>query len=112
MSTIRQQKIETAIRLELANFFLRSGREICLGSMVTVTNVRITSDLSLARCYLSIYNTNDSKAVLESVNINKGKIKSEVASRLKNMRKTPALNFFIDDSLDYAMKIDELLKKK
>lgn len=112
MSSIRQQKIESAIRSELAGFFLRNGREICLGSMVTVTHVRITSDLSLARCYLSIYNTNDKDAVIENINLNKGKVKSEVSSRLKNMRKSPALSFFVDDSLDYAMKIDELLKKK
>lgn len=91
---------------------MRNGREICLGSMVTVTHVRITSDLSLARCYLSIYNTNDKDAVIENINLNKGKVKSEVSSRLKNMRKSPALSFFVDDSLDYAMKIDELLKKK
>lgn len=96
----------------MANYFLRGCQEICLGSMVTVTNVRVTSDLSLARCYLSIYNTENKEAVLENINLNKGKVKYEVASRLKNMRKSPALSFFIDDSLDYAMKIDELLKKK
>jgi ribosome-binding factor A len=112
MSSIRQQKIESAIRSELATFFLRRSTEICLGSMVTVTNVRITSDLSLARCYLSIYNAEDKQSVLENINLNKGKIKSEVAARLKNMRKTPGLTFYIDDSLDYAMQIEELLKKK
>jgi len=112
MSSIRQKKIESAIWTELANYFLRGCQEICLGSMVTVTNVRVTSDLSLARCYLSIYNTENKEAVLENINLNKGKVKYEVASRLKNMRKSPALSFFIDDSLDYAMKIDELLKKK
>jgi len=95
----------------LANYFLRSTQEICLGSMVTVTSVRVTSDLSLARCYLSIYNTDSKEAVLENINLNKGKVKYEVSSRLKNLRKAPALSFFIDDSLDYAMKIDELLKK-
>jgi len=112
MSSIRQQKIESAIRTELANYFLRSTQEICLGSMVTVTSVRVTSDLSLARCYLSIYNTDSKEAVLENINLNKGKVKYEVSSRLKNLRKAPALSFFIDDSLDYAMKIDELLKKR
>jgi len=96
MSSIRQQKIESAIRTELANYFLRSTQEICLGSMVTVTSVRVTSDLSLARCYLSIYNTDSKEAVLENINLNKGKVKYEVSSRLKNLRKAPALSFFID----------------
>lgn len=49
--------------------------------------------------------------VLENIQLNKGKIRGEIGKRLKNMRKIPELIFFIDDSLDYAMKIEELLKK-
>ena len=92
-------------------FFQRNSREICLGSMVTVTTVRVTSDLSLARCYLSVFGAADKKEVLGSINAATGRIRGEVGKRLKNMRKIPELAFYIDDSLDYAMKIDELLKK-
>lgn len=111
MSSIRQQKIETAIRNELSSFLLQSGSEICLGAMVSVTVVRITSDLSLARCYLSIYNHNDSSKVLSSIQTNSKKIRFILGGRLKNMRKIPDFVFYIDDTLDYAAKIDELLKK-
>lgn len=93
-------------------YFQRNAREICLGAMVTVTVVRITSDLSLARVYLSVFAGPDKKEVLQSVQVNASKIRGEVGRRLKNMKKIPELSFHIDDSLDYANTIDELLKKK
>jgi ribosome-binding factor A len=112
MSSIRQNKIEAVIQAELSTFFQRNAGEICLGSMVTVTVVRVTSDLSLARCFLSVFAGPDKNVVLENIRANQGKIRREVGNRLKNLRKIPDLVFQIDDSLDYAMKIDELLKKK
>lgn len=111
MGSIRQNKIEGVIQQELSVFFQRNTREICLGSMVTVTTVRVTSDLSLARCYLSIFGGSEKKEVLSAIQASTGRIRGEVGKRLKNMRKIPELGFYIDDSLDYAMKIDELLKK-
>lgn len=111
MSSIRQHKIESAIRNELASYLQRNTSEICLGSMVTVTVIRVTSDLSLARCYLSFFAGPDKKVVLDNINLYKGKIRMEIAKRLGNMRKIPELLFFIDDSLDYAEEINNLLKK-
>lgn len=111
MSSIRQQKIEAVIQAELSTFFQRQAGDICLGSMVSVTVVRITSDLSLARIYLSIFAGPDKRVVLENIQLNRGKIRLEVGKRLKNLRKIPDLVFHIDDSLDYAHQIDELLKK-
>jgi ribosome-binding factor A len=112
MSSIRQQRIEAVIQEELSLYFQRNAREICLGAMVSVTTVRVTSDLSLARCYLSIFAGPKPQEVLDSINEHSGRIRGEVGKRLKNMRKIPDLIFQIDDSLDYAFKIEELLKKK
>ncbi|MCE3296108.1 MAG: rbfA [Crocinitomicaceae bacterium] len=112
MASIRQNKIEGVIQEELSVFFQRNAREICLGAMVTVTIVRVTPDLSLARVFLSIFAGPDKKEVLESIQQNTGKIRGEVGKRLKNMRKIPELIFKIDDSLDYAIEIDKLLSKK
>lgn len=111
MNSIRQNKIEGVIQEELSMFFQRNAREICLGAMVSVTAVRVTSDLSLARCYLSIFAGPDKKEVLESIKEHSGKVRGDVGKRLKNMRKIPEILFFIDDSLDYAMEIEQLLKK-
>ena len=110
MGSIRQQKIEAAIRQELSMILLTKASEIALGAMVSITVVRVTSDLSLARCYLSIFASDEPTKVLESINHNSGLIRRDVGKRLKNMRKIPELRFFIDDSLDYAANIHSLLK--
>lgn len=111
MSSIRQQRIETVIQEELALFFQRNARDICMGAMVSVTQVRVTSDLSLARCYVSIFAGPKPEEVLASIREHSGRIRGEVGKRLKNMRKIPELVFHIDDSMEYASKIDQLLKK-
>ena len=110
MGSIRQNKIEGVIQEELSTVFQRNARELCLGAMVSVTQVRVTSDLSLARCYLSIFAGPPKEEVLENVKANAGRIRRDIGKRLKNMKKLPDLAYFIDDSLDYAMEIDKLLK--
>lgn len=112
MATIRQNKIEGVIQEELSMFFQRNAREICLGAMVSVTIVRVTSDLSLARIFISVFAGPAKEEVLQSIQENSSKIRGEIGKRLKSMRKIPELIFKIDDSLDYAEQIDELLKKK
>jgi|SRR3989338_3199995 len=111
MSSIRQSKIEGVILQELSSFFQRNAREVCLGAMVSVTVVRVTPDLSLARCYLSIFAGPPKKEVLKSIEQNSRKIRGEVGRRLSSMKHIPNLTFFIDDSIDYAIEIEELLKK-
>lgn len=111
MSSIRQSRIEGVIQEELSTFFQRNAREICLGAMVTATVVRVTPDLSLVKCYLSIFAGPPKEEVLKNIQVNTSRIRGEVGRRLKNMKHIPALAFYIDDSLDYAMEIEELLKK-
>ncbi len=112
MSSIRQNRIEGVIQQELSSYFQRNAREVCLGAMVSVTVVRVTADLSLARCYLSIFAGPPKEEVLKNIEINTSKIRGEVGRRLSNMHHIPNLAFHIDDSIDYANQIDELLKKK
>ena len=111
MSSIRQSRIEGVIQEELSMFFQRNASGICLGAMVSVTVVRVTPDLSLARCYLSIFAGPPKDEVLKNIEVNATRIRGEVGKRLKNMKHIPNLAFFIDDSIDYASEIDELLKK-
>lgn len=110
MGSIRQNRIEGVIQEELSTYFQRNAHEICLGSMVSVTVVRVTSDLSLARVFISIFMGPSKDEVLKSIQENAKKIRGEVGNRLKNMHRIPELVFHIDDSLDYAEKINELLK--
>jgi ribosome-binding factor A len=111
MASIRQNRIEGVIQEEVSIILQRQARELCLGALVSVTVVRITSDLSLARIYLSVFGGPEKKVVVANIKENASKIRKDVGIRLKNMRKIPELDFRIDDSLDYANEIELLLKK-
>ncbi len=112
MASIRQEKISGLIQQELSIIFQKEARNICLGAMVSVTIVRVAPDLSTAKAYLSIFGAKDKEAVIGSIKDNKYKVKHALSQVIKmQLRKTPDLSFYIDDSLDYAMEIDALLKK-
>jgi len=112
MASIRQEKIASLLQQELSFIFQKETRDICLGSMVSVTNVKVSSDLSVARVYLSIFAADDKEEVLKNIQVNAKQIKHALSQIVKmQLRKTPNLTFFIDDSLDYAEEINELLKK-
>lgn len=111
MATIRQSKIAELLKRELSMIFQQNASGYCKGAMVTVTIVRVTTDLSVAKVYLSIFGAKDNEASFKEVVKHSTQIRSDLARIVKNqLRKTPALQFFVDDSLDYAMKIDELLR--
>jgi len=111
MNTTRQQKIAAMLQRELANIFLQDSRNI-YKCMITVTKVTITSDLSIARAYLSIYNTQDKEVIINLIKGNTKDIRYRLGQQIRNqMRVVPTLEFFLDDTLDYLEHIDELLKK-
>ncbi len=111
METTRQNKISRLLQKELSEIFLAETRKMS-GVMVSVSVVRVTSDLSIARAYLSIFPAGRSVEILKSIQDNSKSIRHELAQRVRfQLRKMPELHFHIDDSLDYAEKIEELLKQ-
>ncbi len=111
METTRQSKISRLIQKDLSEMFQRECREYCLGSMVSVTVVRISPDLSVAKVYLSIFPSGKAKEVIESIHNAASQIRFNLGRKVgKQLRIVPELKFFVDDSLDYAEKIDDLLK--
>jgi ribosome-binding factor A len=111
MATIRQSKIAELLKRELSMIFQQNASSYCRGAMVTVTIVRVTKDLSLAKVYLSIFGAKDNEEAFKEVQKHSSQIRNDLAKIVRNqLRKTPELQFYVDDSLDYAMKIDELLK--
>ena len=111
MDKIRLNKVSRLVQKELAEIFILQARKIAPNAMITVTAVKVTSDLSIARVYLSLFAVKDKLALLESVKHNAKEIRRELGFRLKNqLRVIPTLEFFNDDSLDYIDHIDELLK--
>jgi ribosome-binding factor A len=111
MGTLRQQKIDSLIQRELSVILQQNAREFALGSMASVTKANITSDLSLVRVYISIFAHKEPMTVIAALNANKSQIRHLLTKAISNLRKMPELIFKLDDSLDYAEKIDELLKK-
>jgi ribosome-binding factor A len=111
MDSVRQQKIARLIQKELATFFQAESRNLFAGRMITVTVVRISPDLGLAKVYLSIFPVNKEENLLENVNQHSKVIRNALGHKIKNqVRIIPELAFYIDDSLDYFEHIDKLLK--
>lgn len=111
METNRQKKINKLLQKDLGEIFQREAPNLFQRAMITVTQVNVTSDLSIAKVYLSIFGT-DSETILKQVKINTSEIRKQLGMRIKNqLRQVPQLQFFIDDSLDYIENIENLLKK-
>lgn len=110
--TNRQKKIGGVIQRDLADILQAQLRDAGVtGILISVSKVKVTTDLSQAKAYLSIFPTKSSRDILADLNAVKPRIKHEVALRTKNqLRRMPNLEFFIDDSLDYIENIDRSLK--
>ena len=111
-ATTRQQKINKQLQKDLADIFQQQGMQAYNGAMISVTGVRITPDLSIAKVYLSIFPSAKVKEVMEIVNENNKAIRGELGCRVRHqLRIVPELAFYVDDSLDYVERIDDLLKQ-
>lgn len=111
MSGLRQEKLASLLKRELATLFQREAQTLFNGRFITVTVVRLTPDLGMARVYLSILASKDPKADLNMIRDHSWKIRKMLAETAgKHLRKMPEFSFFIDDSLDYSDEINRLLK--
>ncbi|MBD5346411.1 MAG: 30S ribosome-binding factor RbfA [Bacteroides sp.] len=109
METTRQAKIARLLQKELSEIF-RAQTAKTHGTLVSVSAVRVSPDLSIARAYLSIFPSGKAPEMIESINKSAKTIRYELAKRVRyQLRKTPELSFYIDDSLDYIENIDNLL---
>ncbi|MDD2584161.1 MAG: 30S ribosome-binding factor RbfA [Bacteroidales bacterium] len=108
----RQLKVSRQLQRDLSEIFRERGTQAFSGAMITVTSVRISPDLSVARVYISIFPSAKTEEVLEIVENSARAIRGELGNRVsKQLRIVPQLTFLLDDSQDYVQKIDELLKK-
>lgn len=111
MESQRQSKVSRLIQKELADIFQKQGNNLFGGGMISVTIVRVTPDLSVAKAYLSLFPPERREELFESANMQVKTIRHELGRRVKNqLRLVPELQFFIDDSMDYADRIEKLLK--
>ena len=111
MESTRQAKIARLLQKELSEIFRRETAAMG-GVLVSVSAVRVSPDLSIARAYLSIFPSGKAEEILKNINNSAKTIRFELAKILRyQLRKTPELSFFIDDSLDYIEHIDNILKQ-
>ena len=107
MQETRQNRISRLLQKELAAIF-QSQTRLMHGVLVSVTRVR----LSICTAYLSIFPSEKGEEIIKNISANEKTIRYELGTRVRNqLRIIPELRFFIDDSLDYIERIDELLKK-
>lgn len=112
MESTRQQKISRLLQRELGAYFQQHAREILPGKMITVTVVRISPDMSVAKVYLSIFPVNEKEDPLENIKSHASSIRNAIGRKVKNqLRIIPEFVYYLDDSLDYIEKIDNLLKE-
>ncbi|MGM9704798.1 MAG: 30S ribosome-binding factor RbfA [Prevotella sp.] len=112
MQETRQNRIARLLQKELSLIF-QSQTRMMHGVMVSVTRCKVSPDLSICTAYLSVFPSEKGEEILKNVNSNEKTVRFELGKRVgKQMRIVPELRFFIDDSLDYLERIDELLGKK
>ncbi|TXK72611.1 30S ribosome-binding factor RbfA [Mesonia sp. HuA40] len=112
--TNRQKKIAGVLQEDLARILQQELKNAGITHIIiSVSKVRVTTDLSLAKAYLSIFPTKDAAGLLAELNQIKPKIKHQMAQLTKNqLRKMPDLAFYLDDSLDYIENIDKAVNEK
>lgn len=112
MEGTRLNKVSRQIQKDLGEILQKQSQKLFQGKLITVTSVRVSPDLGLAKVYVSIFPTENKEETMETIKINTKAIRFELGQRIRNqMRIVPELAFYIDDSLDYIENIDRLLKE-
>ena len=111
METNRQKKIAGVLQKDLVDVLQNAARDGMKGVIISVTKVNVTTDLSIAKVYLSIFPNDKRAELIEGIKTNTALIRHELASRTRNqLRRMPELTFYLDDSLDYIEDIDASLR--
>lgn len=108
----RQLKVAREIQKDMAEILRSKGMAVFDGAMVTVSEVRVSPDLSIAKTYVSIFPSEKAEKVMGILNENMKTYRGELGHKVgKQLRIVPEIVFFLDSTLDYAEHIEELLKK-
>ncbi|MEY3677991.1 MAG: ribosome-binding factor RbfA [Bacteroidota bacterium] len=109
MESKRQQKFAGVLQEDLAQIFQREGMNFLPNTLVTITKVRVTPDLAIARVFLSFFNNENNQLALNTIKAHAAEIRYKLGSRIKNqVRIVPQLEFFVDDTNAYVEKMNRL----
>lgn len=111
MESKRQQKVARQLQKDLSEIFQREVPHLFNGAFITVTSVKISPDLSVARVYLSFLATKNKELLLETIQEKSKVIRQLLGDRVRHqLRIVPDVSFFIDDTVEYADKMDKLFQ--
>jgi ribosome-binding factor A len=112
MESKRQQKFAGLLQEELAAVFQKEGAAYLPNTLVTITKVRVSPDLGVAKVYLSFLNTDNTTLSVNTVNSHAGEIRYKLGSRIRHQaRVVPSLTFFVDDTNQYTAHMDKIFDK-
>lgn len=112
MESKRQQKFAGVIQEDLAAIFQREGQNYLPNTLVTITKVRVTPDLAIARVFLSFFNNTNTQQSLATVKSHASEIRYKLGARIKDqVRVIPQLEFFVDDTNEYVERMDKIFDK-
>ena len=112
MESKRQQKFAGVIQKDLAAIFQREGMHYLPNTLVTITKVRVTPDLAIARIFLSFFNSQNTSLALNTIKSHANEIRYKLGSRIKDQaRIVPQLEFFVDDTNEYVERMDKIFDK-
>ena len=110
--TKRQKQVAGLLNVELSDIFQRLGLNMIDGGMLSISSVKITPDLFDAKVYLSFFKVKDINTAMKKVDDRSWEIKKELVTRVKHqLRSMPQLTYYVDDTLDYVDKMEEVFKK-
>jgi ribosome-binding factor A len=110
--TKRQKQVAGLLHVELSDIFQRLGLSMIDGGMISISSVKITPDLFEARVYISLFKVKDVDAAMKKLDERAWEIKKELVTRVKHqLRSMPQLTFYIDDTLEYVDRMEEVFKK-
>lgn len=109
MESNRQKKFAGLLQEELAAIFQREGAAYLPNTLVTITKVRVSPDLAVAKVYLSFFNTTDTHVSLAAINSHANEIRYKLGVRIRHqVRVIPTLSFFVDDTNEYVERMDQI----
>jgi ribosome-binding factor A len=112
MESKRQQKFAGVLQQDLAAIFQREGMSFLPNTLVTITKVRVTPDLAIARVFLSFFNNTNTQQSLQTVKAHASEIRYKLGARIKDqVRVIPQLEFFLDDTNEYVERMDKIFDK-
>jgi len=112
MESKRQQKFAGVIQQDLAAIFQREGMNYLPNTLITITKVRVTPDLAIARIFLSFFNNTNTQQALQTIKLHANEIRYKLGARIKDqVRIIPQLEFFVDDTSEYVERMDKIFDK-